>query len=369
MRAAVTKEPNVMEMADVPDAREPGPGEALLRTEAVGLCGSDYHFLTGEIVTTTVHGPQFPKIQGHEVSAIIEKLGPDAPSHLQEGQRVAIWPLRGCGECYACSIGRANVCPNFSLIGIHVDGALAQHLTLPVDQLFPVGDLEPAIAAFVEPISIAVHAVNRGRVAEGERVVVLGAGPIGQALSIAARERGAKVLLVDLVASRLELGRFTGADVLDASGVDDVVAEARAWSGGEGPQVVFDAVGVPRRPAGRGPRGLRGPRRDRRDLRAPRGAFDQHVHRQGDRRARHLGVRRGRVRGGRRDRRAQRRHDLQAHHAQVPARAGAGGDRLGDGQPAGGAEGRRGGVERRVHHPASRGMPVPWIQVHSSSCS
>jgi L-gulonate 5-dehydrogenase len=235
-----------MEMSDVPDAHDPGPGEALLRIEAVGLCGSDYHLFTGEIGSTTVHGPQFPKIQGHEVSAIIETLGPDAPGNLEEGQRVALWPLRGCGECYACSIGRANTCQRFSLIGVHVNGALAERLTLPVDQLFPVGDLDdPAVVAFVEPISIAVHAVNRLRVAADEHVVVLGAGPIGQALSLSSRERGAKVLLVDLVASRLELGRLTGADVLDASGVDDVVAEARAWSGGEGPQVVFDAVGLP----------------------------------------------------------------------------------------------------------------------------
>jgi L-gulonate 5-dehydrogenase len=235
-----------MEMADVPDAPEPGPGQALLRMEAVGLCGSDYHLFTGEIGSTTVHGPQFPKIQGHEVSAIIEKLGPEAPGHLREGQRVALWPLQGCGECYACSIGRANTCQAFSLIGVHVNGALAERITLPVGQLFPVDDLDdPAVVAFVEPVSIAVHAVNRARVTEGEHVVVLGAGPIGQALAIAARERGATVLLVDLVASRLELGRLTGADVLDAGGVDDVVAEARAWSGGEGPQVVFDAVGSP----------------------------------------------------------------------------------------------------------------------------
>jgi L-gulonate 5-dehydrogenase len=246
MRAAVTREPNVMEMDDVPDAREPAAGEALLRIEAVGLCGSDYHLFTGEIGSTTVHGPQFPKIQGHEVSAIIEKLGPGAPPHLAEGRRVAIWPLRGCGECYACSIGRANTCQRFSLIGVHVDGALAERLTLPVGQLFPVGDIDdPAVVAFVEPISIAVHAVNRLRVGEGERVVVLGAGPIGQALAIAARERGAQALLVDLVAARLELGRLTGADVLDASGGTDVIAEGRAWSGGEGPQVVFDAVGHP----------------------------------------------------------------------------------------------------------------------------
>jgi L-gulonate 5-dehydrogenase len=246
MRAAVTRGPNVMEMADVPDAPQPGPGEALLRTEAVGLCGSDYHLFTGEIGGDSIHGPQFPRIQGHEVSAIIETLGADAPGHLHEGQRVALWPLRGCGECYACSIGRANTCPNFSLIGVHINGALAERITLPVGQVFPVGDIDdPAIVSFVEPVSIAVHAVNRLRVAEGEHVVVIGAGPIGQALSLAAGERGAKVLLVDLVANRLELGRLTGADVLDASGVDDVVAEARAWAGGEGPQVVFDAVGSP----------------------------------------------------------------------------------------------------------------------------
>jgi L-gulonate 5-dehydrogenase len=246
MRAAVTREPNVMEMADVPDAPDPGPGQARVRIEAVGLCGSDYHLFTGEIGSASVHGPQFPKIQGHEVSAVVEELGPEAPSHLEEGQRVALWPLRGCGECYACSVGRANTCPDFCLIGVHIDGALAERLTLPVEQLFPVGAIDdPGIVAFVEPVSIAVHAVNRTRVAEGERVVVLGAGPIGQALSLAARERGAKVLLVDLVASRLELGRLTGADVLDASGADAVVAEGVAWSGGEGPQVVFDAVGHP----------------------------------------------------------------------------------------------------------------------------
>ena len=227
MRAAVTREPNVMEMADVPDAREPGSRRGARADEAVGLCGSDYHFLTGEIVTTTVHGPQFPKIQGHEVSAVIEQLGPDAPSHLEEGQRVAIWPLRGCGECYACSIGRSNICPNFSPHR-HPRRRCARRAAsrCPSSSCSPSATSSRRIAAFVEPISIAVHAVNRGRVAEGEHVVVLGAGPIGQALSIAARERGAKVLLVDLVASRLELGRLTGADVLDASGGDDVVAEA-----------------------------------------------------------------------------------------------------------------------------------------------
>jgi L-gulonate 5-dehydrogenase len=118
-----------MEVVDVPEPGDPGPGQAVVRPEAVGLCGSDFHFFTGEIQTTTVHGSQFPKIQGHEVSATIERLGPGCPDRLREGERVAIWPLRGCGRCYACSIGRSNVCPNFSLIGIHVDGALQERPT------------------------------------------------------------------------------------------------------------------------------------------------------------------------------------------------------------------------------------------------
>src|SRR3954468_7756323 len=106
MRAAVTREPNVMEMADVPDAPDPGPGQARVRIEAVGLCGSDYHLFTGEIGSTSVHGPQFPKIQGHEVSAVIEELGPDAPSHLEAGPGGPPWALRGGGGCPGGSAGR-----------------------------------------------------------------------------------------------------------------------------------------------------------------------------------------------------------------------------------------------------------------------
>jgi threonine dehydrogenase-like Zn-dependent dehydrogenase len=244
MRAAVTQAPGSMELRDdVPEPGPPGPGEVVVRPEAVGICGSDFHFYAGELHEAV--GATLPRVQGHEVAGTIEAIGPECGADLRPGGRVALWPLTPCGECRPCRIGRGNVCDRFSLIGIHTDGGLQERLTMPVAQVFPIAEKRPEIAALAEPVSIAVRAVNRGRVTAGERVVVLGAGPIGQALSIASRERGAKVLLVDLVASRLELGRLTGADVLDASGVDDVVGEARAWAGGEGPQVVFDAVGIP----------------------------------------------------------------------------------------------------------------------------
>jgi L-gulonate 5-dehydrogenase len=243
VRAAVTQAVNALEVTDRPEPDEPGPGQVLVRPEAVGLCGSDFHFLAGEIVVTDVHGPQFPRVQGHEVAGVIEALGPDCPPHLNTGDRVAVWPLQSCGHCYPCRIGRPNVCPNFSLVGIHRDGGLQQLFSVPASQVFPVGDQGPLSAAFAEPTSIAVQAVERARVTEGEHVVILGAGPIGQAIALVVRERGGHVLLVDKLAARLELGRLTGAEALELS--EDLVSRARAWARDMGPVVAFDATGEP----------------------------------------------------------------------------------------------------------------------------
>ena len=245
MRAAVTQGRKQMEVVDVPEAANPAVGEVLVRPEAVGICGSDFHYFLGDIGTFEDPSVLYPRIQGHEVAATIEEVGPEAPEHLRAGERVAIWPVIACGHCYPCSIGRGNACVNISLVGIHRDGALQEQLLLPAQQVFPVGDLEPESAALIEPVSIAVRTVVRGRVAAGERVVIFGAGPIGQAVALAATDRGASVLLVDRVASRLETGRALGAELLVASEAEHPFALAREWAGGDGPEVVVEATGVP----------------------------------------------------------------------------------------------------------------------------
>ncbi len=245
MRAAVTRGPGLMEVAAVPEPGAPGPGEVLVRPEAVGLCGSDFHYFLGDIGTIDDPSTLYPRIQGHEAAGTIAAVGDGCRPELVEGARVALWPVRGCGSCYPCSIGRPNACVRLSLIGVHQDGALQELLTVPAEQVFPVGDLDAQLAALIEPVSIAVRAVVRGRIASGERVVVLGGGPIGQALALAATDRGAEVLLVDTVASRLEHGEALGVDVLEppAGGrLGDAVAE---WAGGDGPEAVFEATGVP----------------------------------------------------------------------------------------------------------------------------
>jgi L-gulonate 5-dehydrogenase len=244
MRAAVTEGVGAMALLDRAEPSAPGPHEVLVAPEAVGICGSDYHFFAGEL-SEAAGGSQFPRVQGHEVGARVVAVGPGCRGELAVGQRVALWPLQACGECYPCSVGRPNTCDAFELIGIHVDGGLQEQLAVPEEQVFPVRTDDPGVAALAEPVSIAVRAVNRARVERGERVVVLGAGPIGQCICLVARERGARVLMVDLQASRLELSDLMDAETLVWTSASDVVDFARRWAVGGGPPVAFDATGAP----------------------------------------------------------------------------------------------------------------------------
>src|SRR5919109_1538180 len=203
MRAAVTEGRHAMRIVDVPDPGDPGAVD---------------------------DSQLYPRIQGHEAAGVLEAVGPDAPKHLEAGQRVAIWPLGSCGHCYPCRIGRPNVCSNISLVGVHRDGALQERLRLRAEQVFPVGDQDPSVAALIEPVSIAVRSVVRGRVAAGEKVVVFGAGPIGQAIAAASIDRGGSVLLLDRVAGRLERAKPVGADTFLSDG-EGTSAAVREWAG------------------------------------------------------------------------------------------------------------------------------------------
>ena len=244
MKAAVTEAPGRMRVADVPDAGEPADGEVLVRPEAVGLCGSDFHYFLGHL-GDAVGTDLYPRVQGHEFAGVLEAVGPGCPPGLRPGERVAVWPVTACGHCYPCRIGRRNVCSSISLVGIHRDGALQERVRVPAGQVFPVGELAPAVSALIEPVSIAIRAIVRARLAAGEKALVLGAGPIGQAIATAAIDRGASVLLVDRVASRVQRGRAVGAELLAIDPDEELVAAGREWAGDDGPEVVFEATGVP----------------------------------------------------------------------------------------------------------------------------
>jgi threonine dehydrogenase-like Zn-dependent dehydrogenase len=238
MKAAVTVAPRHIEVREIPDPVS-GPDEALVRIEAIGICASDLHRYLGDHPYTS-----FPRIQGHELSGVITTLPRDYQGPLQVGELVAIEPLIPCGKCYPCQHGRPNCCTNLQVIGVQTDGGMAELLAVPTKRLYPVGDLQPELAALVEPISIGLWAVIRGQVVAEDNVVVFGAGPIGQAILLASIDRRASVLVVDRLASRLELAKELGAEVVVDASCEDTAAVISEWTNREGPSIVFDATGV-----------------------------------------------------------------------------------------------------------------------------
>lgn len=224
----------------VPDEVEPAElqkGQVRLKVKAVGICGSDHHIYLG-------HHPyvRYPTIQGHEFVGVIEEFGPGCERVLPVGSQVVVEPLIGCGKCYACSLGRYNCCEDLKILGVHVPGAFQEKVVVPETALHPVTDVPAEIAVFAEPLSIAIQAVRRAKVNQADTVLVLGSGPIGLATVLACKKVGAKVVITDLVESRLEKARNLGAD-LALQPSDDAAQTIRDWSQG-GVTVVIDAVAV-----------------------------------------------------------------------------------------------------------------------------
>jgi L-gulonate 5-dehydrogenase len=238
MRRIVTVGPRRVESQDGPEPTV-APGEVLVGVEAVGLCGSDIHFYLGDYPYVN-----YPRTQGHEFVGIVEQLG-EGVQGLALGQRVAIEPLMPCRTCLPCRRGRSNCCTRMKTIGVQVDGGLCERIALPAASLYPTGDLPADVAVLSEPLSIAEHAVARAALQTGDQVVVFGAGPVGQAILVVAVDRGARVMVVDTLASRLALTATFGAEVSVDASTEDSEAAIAAWTSDEGPVCIFEASGVP----------------------------------------------------------------------------------------------------------------------------
>jgi L-gulonate 5-dehydrogenase len=239
VRQVVTIGPKAMRLQE---AARPvaGVGEALIRVEAVGLCGSDYHLYDG-----THPYARFPQVQGHEFVGVVESIDAGPTASVCVGDRVAVEPLIACGHCFPCRRGRYNCCVNLQVMGAHTGGALAEFIVVAVGQLYPVGDLPPLTAVRTEPVSIGLQCIVRADVARDDLVVVIGAGPIGQAAALAAVDRGAQVLVADQVASRLKRAAELGATRTVDTTSEDLAWAVAEFTGGDGPAVVVEATGVP----------------------------------------------------------------------------------------------------------------------------
>lgn len=236
MKAIICRNPFELEVTSRPTPT-PAAGEVLLRILRVGLCGTDYHIFAGRHPFLA-----YPRVMGHELSA--EVVQAPEGSAFRPGQLVAVNPYLACGHCIACRKGKPNACTQIQVLGVHTDGGMCEYLTVPQNAVLDASGLTPEQAAMIEFLAIGAHAVARARLSPGDRVLVVGAGPIGVAAGLFARLDGAKVTLVDTRAARIDHAR-------DRLGFDDVatagpdLAEALAQrTDGEMFDTVFDATGV-----------------------------------------------------------------------------------------------------------------------------
>jgi 2-desacetyl-2-hydroxyethyl bacteriochlorophyllide A dehydrogenase len=212
------------------------PGEILVRLRRAGVCGTDFHIFEGRQPYF-----EYPRVIGHELAGEIESVG--APSLLRPGQQVAIIPYLSCGACIACRRGKTNCCQRLSVLGVHSDGGMADYLALPEANVVDASGVTLEEAAMVEFLAIGAHAVGRGAVGEGDRVLVVGAGPIGIACMIFARLRGAQVVALDARADRLGFCARHLAVAHCVQAGPEAKVELSRLTGGEFFDCVFDATG------------------------------------------------------------------------------------------------------------------------------
>lgn len=235
MRALVYLGPGRMELQDAPDPT-PGPGEVVIASSASAICGSDLH---GFREASPRRIP--PLVMGHETAGVIDATGEGVDPALL-GRRVVLKPIVACGACEECRPGDINRCATGRLVGRDLPGGFAARFAVPVGSAVPIpADLPDDLAALTEPFANAVHVASRG-VRPGDRVFVIGAGPIGVLMARAALlYRAAEVVVTDPVAERLRLAEAQGAVALEAG--DDAAEAVRDATGGRGPDLVIDAAG------------------------------------------------------------------------------------------------------------------------------
>lgn len=225
---------------------EPSPqvGDALVRVLQVGICGSDLHlFRDGAIGEARA---TLPFVLGHEAMGIVEEVTSSEYAHLL-GRRVAIEPAIPCLRCEFCLRGDLNLCPNHLFLGLPPKaGAMQERIAHPAHLLEPVPDtLSDAEAVLLEPLAIALHAVDLGKVRTGTAAAILGCGTLGLCVLMVLEQMGVHPLFcTDLLQHRLDLARELGADEVVHAAQTDVVAAARRFTGGRGFDYVFECAGV-----------------------------------------------------------------------------------------------------------------------------
>lgn len=239
MKAFVITEPWRFGFREVPEPI-PGKEDVLVEVRRVGLCGTDLATYRGRGTMVS-----YPRIPGHEVGGVVVATGAEVPDTIREGMNVAVMPCTNCGACTSCRLGRENACRDNRTLGVQCEGALTERIATHYSKVFPSAKLGVRELAFAEPMAVAWHATERGRVAESDTAVVLGCGGIGSGAVAACVAKGARVISVEIDPRKVELARRIGAETALNANQEDVAARVTDLTGGRGADVVIEAAGKP----------------------------------------------------------------------------------------------------------------------------
>jgi alcohol dehydrogenase len=239
MQALLLERPQSFRFIDVPEPDPPGPGEAVVRVRAVGICGTDYGGYLGKMPFFS-----YPRIPGHELGVEVVAVGAGV-TNVAAGDRCCVEPYINGQACHSCARGLTNCCEHHQTLGVHCDGGLRPLFTVPARKLHPSPRLSAEQNALVETLAIGCHAIDRATVRAGETVLVIGAGPIGLSAVEFAKVAGARVIVMDMAEPRLAFVRTAMgvADTVLATGTPADVAEVARLTAGRMAEVVVDATG------------------------------------------------------------------------------------------------------------------------------
>ena len=239
MKAIQITSERQMAVVELPEP-ELKAGEVLLRLAYVGFCGSDLNTWLGRNPMV-----RMPVVPGHEIGAVIERVGADVPADLYIGRVVTVNPYTNCGQCASCRRGRVNACQHNETLGVQRNGAMRERIALPWQKIIPADGLDTRTCALIEPMSVGFHAVDRAAVTDIDVVMVIGCGMVGLGAIIRAALRGATVIAADIDDEKLALARQLGAAFVLNTRTEEVHTRLQEMTSGYGPDVVIEAVGSP----------------------------------------------------------------------------------------------------------------------------
>ena len=232
-----------MEMKEIPEPEIVNSGDVKIRMSVVGVCGSDIHYYTqGQIGSQVV---RYPFTVGHEGAGIVTGVGSDV-TRVKPGDMVAIDPAMPCWECDQCKEGRHHTCRNLRFLGCpgQAEGCLMEYIIMPATSCFPLtGKLDPDHGAISEPLAIGVYAVKKSGGVKDRSIGILGYGPIGMSVMLAARAEGAeRIFVTDKINERLSIAEKEKAD-LTGNPLIENITEKILREEPSGPDIIFECCG------------------------------------------------------------------------------------------------------------------------------